>query len=170
MDGHTQFGPTNIRMGKIWYNPRKEFFVTKNGSDKPEYHQNLEIWICHKNLSRVVKKKHVALCKNKDADQLSSNCEADQRLCFYCKDSTILYFLNPKFSGSSHLLCLYSFVCVGPVRQPHCWFSHDAAHIRFDDGLAALPHISHHFRLGESTFIFRGFKCDFKILFKFHSL
>ena len=26
-------------------------------------------------------------------------------------------------------LCLYRPVCVGPVRKPHCWFSHEAAHI-----------------------------------------
>ena len=38
-----------------------------------------------------------------------------------------LYFLNLNFRASSHLLCLYSSVCVGPVRKPHCWFSHDAA-------------------------------------------
>ena len=38
-----------------------------------------------------------------------------------------IYFLNPKFSASSRLLCLYSSVCVEPVRKPHCWFSHDAA-------------------------------------------
>ena len=38
-----------------------------------------------------------------------------------------LFFLNPKFSASSHLLCLYSLVCVGPVRKPYCWFSHAAA-------------------------------------------
>ena len=40
-----------------------------------------------------------------------------------------LFFLNPKFQVSSHLLCLYSPVCVGPVRKPHCWFSHEAAQI-----------------------------------------
>ena len=40
-----------------------------------------------------------------------------------------LYFLNPKLPVSSHLLCLYSPVCVGPVRKPHCWFSHEAAQI-----------------------------------------
>ena len=39
-----------------------------------------------------------------------------------------LYFLDPKFPVSSHLLCLYS-LCVGPVRKPHCWFSHKAAHL-----------------------------------------
>ena len=26
-------------------------------------------------------------------------------------------------------LCLYRSVIVGPVRKPHCWFSHEAAHI-----------------------------------------
>ena len=42
-----------------------------------------------------------------------------------------LYFLNPNFSVSSHLLCLYSSVCVGHVRKPHFWFSHAADHILF---------------------------------------
>ena len=40
-----------------------------------------------------------------------------------------LYFLNPNFPASSHLLCLYSLVCVGPVQKPHCWFSNEAAYI-----------------------------------------
>ena len=40
-----------------------------------------------------------------------------------------LYFVNPKFQASSHRLCLYSPVCVGSVRKPHCWFSNEAAHI-----------------------------------------
>ena len=42
-----------------------------------------------------------------------------------------LFFLNPKFQASSHLLELYSLVCVGPGRKPECWFSHDAAHLPF---------------------------------------
>ena len=37
-----------------------------------------------------------------------------------------LYFLNPKFPVSSHLLCLYSWVCVEPVRRPR-WISHETA-------------------------------------------
>ena len=37
--------------------------------------------------------------------------------------------LNPKFQAFSSFLCLYRSVCVGPVRKPHCWFSHEAAHI-----------------------------------------
>ena len=38
-----------------------------------------------------------------------------------------LFYLNPKFQASSSFLCLYRTVCVGPVRKPHCWFSHETA-------------------------------------------
>ena len=40
-----------------------------------------------------------------------------------------LCFLNPKFPASSHLLCLYSSVCVRPVPKPNYWISHDAVHM-----------------------------------------
>ena len=40
-----------------------------------------------------------------------------------------LFFLNPKFQASSLLLCLYSPVCVGPGRKPHCWFSHEVTQL-----------------------------------------
>ena len=50
-----------------------------------------------------------------------------------------LFFLNPKFQASSHLLWLYSRVCVGPGRKPECWFTHDAAQTIFDDRLGANP-------------------------------
>ena len=40
-----------------------------------------------------------------------------------------IFFLNPKFKASSHLLWLYSPVCVGPGRKTERWFSHDAAHL-----------------------------------------
>ena len=39
-----------------------------------------------------------------------------------------LFYLKPKFQASSSFLCLYRPVCVGPVRKPHCWFSHKVAH------------------------------------------
>ena len=44
------------------------------------------------------------LGENKGADQLRSNCEADQRLCFTTRIVQFVYFLNPKFPASSHLL------------------------------------------------------------------
>ena len=33
-------------------------------------------------VSRVMRNPDICLCKNKGADQLRSNCKADQRLCF----------------------------------------------------------------------------------------
>ena len=70
----------------------------------------------------------ICICENKDADQL----RGDQRLCFrYTDNLQFLSFLNPNFPASNHLLWLYSPVCVGPGRNPHCWFSHAQAHIGF---------------------------------------
>ena len=40
-----------------------------------------------------------------------------------------LFFLNLKFLACSHFLCLYSSICVGSVRKPHCLFSQNAAHL-----------------------------------------
>ena len=39
------------------------------------------------------------LCENKAADQLRSNCEADQRLCFHYTDSTIPLLSKSKISS-----------------------------------------------------------------------
>ena len=41
------------------------------------------------NLRRNMRKPNFRLCENKGADQLCSNCTADQRLCFRYSDSTI---------------------------------------------------------------------------------
>ena len=69
---------------------------------------NLFIWtlemataITMQDLSRIVRKPDFCLCENKGADQLRSNCEADQRLCFRHSDSTIS--LLPKSEISSFL-------------------------------------------------------------------
>ena len=51
------------------------------------------------------------ICENKDADQIRSNCEADQRLCFHYTDSTI-----PLLSKSVAV----QVVCVRPDRKPEC--------------------------------------------------
>ena len=75
------------------------------------------------NMSRLMRKPKICMGENKDADQLRGNREADQRLCFHYTDTVVqfLYFSNPKFQASSHLLCLYRPVCVGPVWKPHCF-------------------------------------------------
>ena len=45
-----------------------------------------------------------------------------------------LFYVKPKFQASSFFLCLYRPVCFGPVRKPHCWFSHKAAQILLYSG------------------------------------
>ena len=63
------------------------------------------------NLSLVMRKPAFCICENKDADQLRA-------FVFATRIVQPLYFLNPKFQVSSHLLWLYSPVCVGPGRKP----------------------------------------------------
>ena len=46
-----------------------------------------------------MRKPAFSICKNKDADQLRGNREADQRLCFHYTDSTIT--LLPEYEISS---------------------------------------------------------------------
>ena len=40
-------------------------------------------------MSQVMRKPAFCICKNKDADQLRGNREADQRLCFHLTDNAI---------------------------------------------------------------------------------
>ena len=71
------------------------------------------------NMSRVMRKPDFCICENKDADQLRCNSEADQRLCFRYIDSAIpLFHIDTKFQASSHLVWLYSLVCVEPDWKP----------------------------------------------------
>ena len=46
-------------------------------------------------------KRTIFICENKDADQLCSNCTADQRLCFRYTDSTIPILLKSEISSFS---------------------------------------------------------------------
>ena len=62
----------------------------------------------------------ISIGENKGADQLRSNCEPDQHLCFGYSDSTVPLLLKSEISRS---------VCVGPGRNPNCWLSHALAHI-----------------------------------------
>ena len=64
-----------------------------------------------------------SLCENKGADQLRSKCDADQRLCFRYKDSTIFLFLKSEISICD---CTGRFLSV-LVRNPEDRFSRVAA-------------------------------------------
>ena len=50
-------------------------------------------------LSLRMRKPAICIGENKGADQLRSNCEADQRLCFRYTDSTISLLLISKVSS-----------------------------------------------------------------------
>ena len=65
-----------------------------------------------------MRKTGFCICENKDADQLSCNREADQRLCFRYIDSTIPLLPKYEISSSSNLVWSYSLICVGPGRKP----------------------------------------------------
>ena len=52
-----------------------------------------------KPLSHIMRKPTLSICENKGTDQLRSNCEADQCLCFRYADSTIPLLSNSKISS-----------------------------------------------------------------------
>ena len=56
-------------------------------------------WTIRYHLSRIVRKPDFCLGENKGADQLRSNCEADQRLCFRYSDSIIPLLLIANISS-----------------------------------------------------------------------
>ena len=51
------------------------------------------------NMSRLMGKPTICIGENKGTDQLRSNCEADQRLCFRYTDSTIPLLSKSKISS-----------------------------------------------------------------------
>ena len=71
----------------------------------------------------------ICICENKGADQLRSNCEADQHLCFHYTDSTVPLLLKIQNFKLLALFCdLHRPVCVGTIPKQHCWFSHEEVH------------------------------------------
>ena len=55
-------------------------------------------------MSNCTRKPTICICENKDADQLCSNCTADQHLCFRYSDSTVPFLFKSKIS-SFYLFC-----------------------------------------------------------------
>ena len=75
--------------------------------------------------SHCTRKPTKCLGKNKGADQLCSNCTADQRLCFSLLTQIVqyLFYFNPKIML---LACFSSCTCrfvSDLVGNPKCWFS-----------------------------------------------
>ena len=69
-----------------------------------------------------MRKPAFCICENKDADQLRKSFAVTAKrisaFVFAIRIVQFLYYLHPKFQASSHLLWLYSPVCVGPGRKP----------------------------------------------------
>ena len=84
-----------------------------------------------KNLSCRMGKPTICIGKNKGADQLCSNCTADQCLCFRYTDNTVIILLKSKHFQPLTIFCNYSPVCVRPGQNPICWFSHAQAQLSF---------------------------------------
>ena len=75
-------------------------------------------------MSHITRKLAFCKCENKGADQVHSNCTADQRLCFPFIDSTFLHYLSEISS-----LWPSSMVVSDLIRNPKDRFSRDTAHI-----------------------------------------
>ena len=63
------------------------------------------------------------ISENKVTDQLRSNCEVDQCLCFRYLDSTTFLLFKSEISMSVHSICVYL------VGNPDCWFIRIVTHI-----------------------------------------
>ena len=83
------------------------------------------------NLNCIMRKKDSCLCETKGTDQLCSNCTVScavtarliSTFVFPIRIVQILFFLNPKFQDSSHLLWLHGLLCVRPGRKPRSFLA-----------------------------------------------
>ena len=80
-------------------------------------------------LCRLMIKTTFCICKNKTQISFAVTAKLIIAFVFATRIAQFFFFPNPKFPAFSHLLYLCSSVCVGPVRKPHCWFSHETAHL-----------------------------------------
>ena len=70
----------------------------KNRTTRPGFQRSDRVGVCI-HMSRLMGKPTICICKNKDADQLRGNREADQRLCFRYTISTIPLLLKSEISS-----------------------------------------------------------------------
>ena len=81
-------------------------------------------------MSLVVRKPVFCICENKDADQLSGNREADQRVCFRYTDSTIPLLSKSEIFKLLAIFCGCTAWFVSElVENPEYWFSQNGAQI-----------------------------------------
>ena len=71
----------------------------------------------------------ICIAKTKTQISFAVTAKLISAFVFATQIVQFLFYLNPKFQASSSFLNLYRSVCVGPVWKPHCWFSHEVAHL-----------------------------------------
>ena len=85
-------------------------------------------------MSRVMRKPVFAYAKTKRQISFVVTAKLISAFVFATWIVQFLYCLNLKFQASSHLLWLYSPVCVGPGRKPRGpVFSHRGSNVIFED-------------------------------------
>ena len=83
----------------------------------------------HLYMSCVMRKPTFCICKNKDADQLRGNHEADQRLCFLYINTIPILPKSEISSLSSSSVAAKPGLCRTWSETPEDQFSHNEAHI-----------------------------------------
>ena len=69
-------------------------------------------------MSLVMRKPAFCICEKKTQISFAVTAKLISAFVFAIRIVQSLYYLNPKFQASSHLLWLYSPVCVGPGQKP----------------------------------------------------
>ena len=91
---------TRIVLSLFFLNPKfqaSSLLVTVQvGLCRPGRRPRLLVFSCKGSHDKLLRKPTICICENKVADQLRSNCEADQRLCFRYMDVQFLFFINFK--------------------------------------------------------------------------
>ena len=81
-------------------------------------------------MCRVVRKPAFCICETKKQISFAVTAKLISAFVFAIRIVQSLYYLNPKFQASSHLLWPYSLVCVGPGRKPRRPVFSQEAHIK----------------------------------------
>ena len=98
-----------------------------------------------------MRKPAFCICKNKDADQLRGNREADQRLCFRYMDSTIpLLFKSEISSLLSSSVAVHPGLCQTWSESPKTGFLRTRLKSRYKHTLSLLPNAVHLFRIKDT--------------------
>ena len=95
----------------------------------------------------------------------SASAKLISAFVFATRKVQFLFFFNLKFQASSCHLWLYSPVCVGPVRKPHSWFSHETAQMLKHEKVCLIPIFATKSKLQIYTFtIGVKFVCLFELM------